>query len=66
MKSSDLPEGFIQVRAIFSQSFLLLTNNDLQQVFRLANSFTMKTVELVNLSTRIDDILSDLFTLSNL
>ncbi|XP_050297732.1 uncharacterized protein LOC126737078 isoform X2 [Anthonomus grandis grandis] len=36
------------------------------QIFRLSNSFTMKTVELVNLSTRIDDILADLFTLSNL
>ncbi|CAH1129253.1 unnamed protein product [Ceutorhynchus assimilis] len=47
MKSSDLPEEFIQV-------------------FRSANSFTMKTAELVNLSTRIDDILRDLFSLSNL
>ncbi|KAH1025378.1 hypothetical protein HUJ05_010113 [Dendroctonus ponderosae] len=36
------------------------------QVFRLANSFTMKTAELVNLTTRIDDILTDLFSLSNI
>ncbi|KAL1494353.1 hypothetical protein ABEB36_009965 [Hypothenemus hampei] len=36
------------------------------QVFRLANSFTMKTVELVNYSTRIDDILVDLLALSNI
>ncbi|XP_030764155.1 uncharacterized protein LOC115888541 [Sitophilus oryzae] len=36
------------------------------QVTRMANSFTMKTPELVNLATRIDDILRDLFTISNL
>ncbi|XP_066248399.1 uncharacterized protein [Euwallacea similis] len=36
------------------------------QVFSLSTGFTMKTVEIVNLSIRIDDMLTDLLYLSNL
>ncbi|CAH0563731.1 unnamed protein product [Brassicogethes aeneus] len=46
MKTSDIPEEFIQV-------------------FRLAGSFTMKTVHLVNVTTRIDNILVEILKISN-
>ncbi|XP_076262167.1 uncharacterized protein LOC143197513 [Rhynchophorus ferrugineus] len=36
------------------------------QVTRMANSFTLKTPELVNFSTRIDDILTNLLTIGNM
>ncbi|XP_066140533.1 LOW QUALITY PROTEIN: uncharacterized protein [Euwallacea fornicatus] len=36
------------------------------QVFSLSTGFTMKTVEIVNLSIRIEDMLTDLLYLSNL
>ncbi|XP_018566348.1 uncharacterized protein LOC108907240 [Anoplophora glabripennis] len=35
------------------------------EVYRLAGSFTMKTPELVNLSTRLDDIMADILRISN-
>ncbi|KAJ8916137.1 hypothetical protein NQ315_004504 [Exocentrus adspersus] len=35
------------------------------EVYRLAGSFTMKTPEIVNLSTRLEDIMADILRISN-
>lgn len=65
-KKSDLPHEFIYVHTFnIKLTVCSILTHFLVQVERFAYSFNMKTEELINMSTRIDDILIEILKMTS-